>query len=98
MTNATEKIPQKKIAPKTVLPPRIPLRQEYVKFHFPIHADELTVRYTPVGDHSYRIVFFKSVNDNPVMPDPKVRRSYFITVKREKDSWSHKVIDSSTYF
>jgi len=83
---------------KNVLPPRTLLRQEYVKTEFPIKKGELMVKYTPIGNNCFRIVFFKSINNNNIMPDPRVCRTYFISVEKEKVGWSYTVIESHIFF
>ena len=75
-------------------------RLAYVTREFPKKDNESYVRYTPVGDNHFRIVFFKIKNHSEmnVIQDHRVCRSYFVFVEKVNEQWTHKVIDGKSYF
>jgi hypothetical protein len=75
-------------------------RELYIEDQFPKRPMETFVRYTPVGDYNFRIVFFKIKDHSEmnVVQDHKVCRSYFVYVYKENGLWNHKVVDGNEYF
>jgi hypothetical protein len=96
MSTTIEKEPQRK-------PSRHVLngnKQLYIEDQFPMEPEETFVRYTPVGDNSFRIVFFKIKGHSElnIVHDHKVCRSYFVSVWKDDGMWTHKIVDGKTYF
>jgi len=83
---------KKKVAP-------ILSKDKYIKSVLPMQFDESHVRYTPVGDFHFRVVFFRSIqSENSVMVEHKLCRTYFVKVKQDdKGKWVHEIIDKNHF-
>lgn len=99
MRLSTEELPPKKE------PTRIKFcdpvaKKTYVQAKFPKKTEETHVRYTPVGDDHFRIVFFKirDHNEESIIQDHFVCRTYFVHVERTPDGCKHTVVDQKLFF
>ena len=74
-------------------------KEEYIKSVLPMKLTESNVRYTPVGDFHFRVVFFKPViSGESLIPEYKLCRTYFVQVKKDaKNEWIHNIVDSKIF-
>jgi hypothetical protein len=67
---------------------------------FPIREDEHTAKYTLVGNHTYRVSFWKEKNPDQNCPikAPTVCRNYYIKMSLVGEKWHTDVVQENEFF
>ena len=68
--------------------------EQYVSRVFPMEANEVNVKYCPVGVNKFRINFYSDRNKGvqSFMRDLHIGRSYYVVCTEGDDGWSHVIL------
>jgi len=93
LMEATKEAPKQEAPKEKEAAPVVQITaKEYAKSLFTLEGDEFKIEPRPVGENRFRVLIWsKEKDDVCVVPDHKIKRSFYVILKKDGASWTHDI-------